>query len=194
MDKSTKILLGIGSVIVILVVADLIWWNTLLGRGRVNYPKNSKWAANNKTLDMVESMHPKLRQKFADFFTEVEKKLGLYIVGTSGFRTPEKQAELSIENDKNAGVGLSDHEYGFAMDVNVYNKNGQNILRKASSKKQWIDSGVVDIAKKHGFSWGGDFQSYHDPIHFYNDFGLPATKMLEMKKAGKVDKQGYLRV
>lgn len=194
MQRSTKVILGVTAVIVVLVVADLIWWNRLLGKGRVNYPKDIKWATNTKTLEMVESMHPKLRQKFADFFTEVEKKLGLYVVGTSGNRDYAQQASLDFSNDANAEPGLSDHEYGFAMDMNVYNKAGQNVLRKATSKKTWIDSGVVAIAKKHGFKWGGDFKDYHDPIHFYNDFGIPSGEMLAMKKAGKVDKEGYLKV
>ena len=194
MERSTKVILGVTAVIVVLVVADLIWWNRLLGKGKVNYPKDAKWATNTKTLEMVESMHPKLRQKFANFFTDVEKELGLYVVGTSGLRDTEKQIQLNLENDANATAGHSDHEYGFAMDINVYNKAGQNVLRKATSKKTWLDSGVVNIAKKHGFKWGGDFNSYHDPIHFYNDFGIPAPDMLAMRKVGKVDSNGYLKV
>lgn len=194
MERSTKVILGVTAIIVVLLVADLIWWNRLLSKGNVNYPKDIKWATNSKTLGMVESMHPKLRQRFADFFTEVEEKLGLYVISTSGLRTTAQQSGLDSKNEDNAEPGLSDHEYGFAQDINVADKTGKIILRKATPKKQWIDSGVVSIAKKHGFKWGGDFNSYYDPIHFYNDFGLPATKMLAMKKAGEVDKQGYLKV
>lgn len=192
MKKNSAVTIAIVSGVVVLsAIGILIYLNRKKG---LNYPKDAKWAKKSSTLGMVQKMHPKLRQKFADFFSDVEKKTGYTIVGTSGLRDSDEQASLSSQNSNNAQAGYSDHEYGFAIDVNVIDKLGNVVLRKASSKADWIKSGVVDIAKKHGFKWGGDFANYHDPVHFYNDFGIPAHQMLELKNAGKVDKEGYLKI
>jgi hypothetical protein len=192
MKKRSAITVAVVSVAIVLsAIGVLIYLNRKKG---VSYSKDAQWAKKSGTLNMVQQMHPKLRQKFADFFSEVEKKTGYTILGTSGLRSSAEQGQLSSQNSSNAQAGYSDHEYGFAMDVNVLDKSGNVVLRKASSKAEWIKSGVVDIAKKHGFKWGGDFANYHDPVHFYNDFGIPAHQMLELKNAGKVDNEGYLKV
>lgn len=190
MEKETKRAIIIFSSIFLLVGIGILIYkkmtHTLL------YPSDAKWAKNSKTLKMVDELHPKVKQDVADFFTDIEKD-GLVAIGTSGLRTSAQQAGLDAGNEKNADAGLSDHEYGFAIDINV-SKNGKIILRKASSTKEWNDSGVVAKAKKYKLKWGGDFKSYHDPIHFYNDFNIPAKDMPKRKLAGQVDKNGYLIV
>ncbi|MEQ4498698.1 M15 family metallopeptidase [Nocardioides kribbensis] len=52
---------------------------------------------------------------------------------------------------------LSNHSFGLALDFNVPGN-----LRGTVGE---IDRGVVDIFKKWGFTWGGDW-SYTDPMHF----------------------------
>jgi hypothetical protein len=187
-NKTTAIIVGS---FIVLAIGGIILYHSL--KKGLRYPKDAKWANNSDTLKKVSELHPKVRQRVADLFTDIEKELGLEVIATSGLRTTAQQAALDLTNNQNADAGLSDHEYGFAIDINV-KKDGNTILRKASSNKAWIDSGVVGIAKKKGLKWGGDFNSYHDPIHFYDDFGLPATEMPKMKLAGKVDKEGYLKV
>ena len=66
-------------------------------------------------------------------------------------------------------------------------------MRKASSTKSWKDSGIVKIAKEMGFKWGGDFNSYHDPIHFYLE-PLPRNDMKARYVAGKKDSSGYIEL
>lgn len=53
--------------------------------------------------------------------------------------------------------GLSLHTWGIALDLNV-----QGNLRGTVGE---IDRSVVDIFKRWGFAWGGDW-SYTDPMHF----------------------------
>ena len=53
--------------------------------------------------------------------------------------------------------GLSLHTWGIALDLNV-----QGNLRGSIGE---IDRGVVDVFKRWGFAWGGDW-SYTDPMHF----------------------------
>jgi hypothetical protein len=53
--------------------------------------------------------------------------------------------------------GLSLHTWGIAIDLNV-----QSNLRGTTGE---IDRRVVDVFKRWGFAWGGDW-AYTDPMHF----------------------------
>jgi hypothetical protein len=53
--------------------------------------------------------------------------------------------------------GLSLHTWGIAVDLNV-----QGNLRGTTGE---IDRRIVDVFKRWGFAWGGDW-SYTDPMHF----------------------------
>jgi hypothetical protein len=198
MDKKTKIwLIGLGAGTLVLG-ALVIAYNKEIKSGLKKtfggqkwFDSALKWYRDNKTRDIVEKLHPSAVNRFKEFISRIEKELGLQMIATSGYRTWEHQARLKKENPKNASAGNSSHNYGFALDVNVLDANGKNILRKATSSQKWIDSGIVDIAKEMGFKWGGDFKGYHDPIHFY----LEPVSRDEMKSrylAGKKDTSGYI--
>jgi hypothetical protein len=60
-----------------------------------------------------------------------------------------------IESDPSRGLSL--HTWGIAVDLNV-----QSNLRGTTGA---IDRRVVDIFKRWGFAWGGDW-AYTDPMHF----------------------------
>jgi len=162
------------------------------------FDESLKWYRNNKTKDIVDKLHPQYRNKVKEFFSRVEKELGLQMYATSGLRTFEEQAKLHKENPQNAKAGFSDHNYGFAVDVNVIDpKTGKIILKKANSSADWEKSGVVKIAKDMGFKWGGGsaFGGYHDPIHFYIDpKGMKGGQLLALYNSGKVDNNGYVIV
>jgi hypothetical protein len=181
--KDKLITIGIVSAFVVITLVGIVLYNK-----RFHIPKNMEWAKDKKTVDMITALHPKVRARVARIFTKVEKELGIVLKGTSGLRDHDKQASLNFKNPSNATAGLSDHEYGFALDVNAY-RNGKLILRKASSKQAWINSKIVKIFKDDGFKWGGDFNSYHDPIHFYDDFDIPAQEMAHRK----TDNKGYIK-
>lgn len=162
------------------------------------FDESLKWYRDSKTKDIVDKLHPKFRDKVKEFFSRVEKELGLQMYGTSGLRTFEEQAKLYKENPSNAKVGYSGHNYGFAVDVNVIDpKTGKVILRKNSTSDEWEKSGVVKIAKDMGFKWGGGgaFKGYNDPVHFYIDpNGMSTTQLLALHNSGKVDANGYVIV
>jgi hypothetical protein len=162
------------------------------------FDESLKWYRDSKTKDIVDKLHPQFRDKVKEFFSKVEKQLGLQMFATSGLRTFDQQAKLHKENPKNAKAGYSDHNYGFAVDVNVIDpKTGKIILRKASSSADWEKSGVVKIAKDMGFSWGGGgaFGGYHDPVHFYiQPKGMKSSQLLTLYNSGKVDSNGYVIV
>lgn len=182
--KDNWIVTGIVGGFIILTVTTI-----LIARSRsFHYNKNSKWAKDKDSVKKVSELHPKVRNRVAKVLTEIEKKTGYVVDVTSGFRSTDLQSALSHDNPKNAKAGLSDHEYGFAVDINA-TKNGKRLV-KASSRQTWIDSGIPKIFKDNGFKWGGDFKTYHDPIHFFDDFGIKPEKMATMPK----DKQGYIKL
>lgn len=56
------------------------------------------------------------------------------------------------------GTQVSTHAWGIAIDLNP----AQNPLGSEGK----MDPRVIDIFKQHGFTWGGDFSSRKDPMHF----------------------------
>ena len=102
---------------------------------------------------------------FITFINRVKKELGFDVIITQSYRSIAYQNKLHKENPKNAKGGFSAHNYGFAIDVN-FTKNGKIILKKSSPKHEWLESGIIKIAKECGLRWGGEFTLYYDPIHF----------------------------
>ncbi|MDP6934714.1 MAG: M15 family metallopeptidase [Myxococcota bacterium] len=104
------------------------------------------------------------RATFEDLFTRIEIETGYRVFVTSGSRTTEQQRRLKKADSRNASPGRSPHEHGRAMDLNLWSLDG--FVRKADSKETWEATGVPDIARGLGFRWGGDYRTYHDPVHF----------------------------
>lgn len=150
-----------------------------------------KWYNNTRTRGYFDKLHPKFRPLVAKWFSKVEDA-GMEVYPTSGYRTMEEQIKLYAENPSNAKPGYSYHNFGLAIDVNIF-KNGVNIAKKNQSCQHWKDTGVVKMAQDSGIRWMCDFGSYHDPVHFDLVFsGLNTTILRERYNAGKVDKNGYV--
>ena len=105
------------------------------------------------------------RARFEALFERIEARSGCWVLITSGSRSEEEQAALKRRNKKNAAPGRSLHEKQRAMDVNLVCPT-QGMLMKADRKATWEATGAPDVARTMGFRWGGDFKSYHDPVHF----------------------------
>jgi len=120
-------------------------------------------------LDHISSLNPQKRPVFILFLNEC-KKLGWTIIITQSYRSIATQNRLHKENPKNSIGGYSAHNYGFAIDVNFI--KDEIFLKKSTPKSEWLNSGIIDIAKKIGLRWGGEFENYYDPIHF--DCVLPS--------------------
>lgn len=127
----------------------------------------------------ISNLHPSVQNKFRQLISAIEKETGYSVVVTSGYRSFQKQLGLKAQNASNASAGFSQHNYGLALDINLA-RNGRIELNKQSDKKAWLDTGVVAIAKRLGFRWGGEsFNGYYDPVHF--DTGAIDTKKLYAK-------------
>lgn len=191
------ILILVGVLVASIIVGNILFNNNLDGSSKNWFDVDSKWYKDEHTRAIVQKLHPKFRNKVAEFFTKMEKELGLSAYATSGYRTIAEQQVLHNQNPANAKPGYSSHNFGFAIDLNVKNKDGKIILKKASSDKEWNDSKVVELAKDLGLSWGGGgaFGSYHDPVHFYiKPKGLNNADLRAMYNEGKTDKDGYVLV
>ena len=159
--------------------------------------QDKRSVADSNSEAMIKQLHPKFQNLARAFVNRAKDKLGLGVFLTSGYRSFEKQQQLYNENKNNAKPGYSSHNYGFAIDVNVKDKNGNIFLLKNTSDDKWQKSGILDIAKELGLKWGGGgtFGSYNDRVHFFiTPKGLSTQSLLALHNQGKVDADGYVNV
>ena len=102
--------------------------------------------------------------QFEKLVHRIHKDTPYLVYITSGYRSTEHQKSLHKQNSKNARPGSSPHEFKRAIDINLIGIKG--FIRKSDSKRTWIKTGVPKIADELGFRWGGNFKTYHDPVHF----------------------------
>lgn len=149
------------------------------------------------TLDRIELLHPAVRQEVKDIYlNEIVPALTGRAICRFAYtlRTFAEQDALFAQgrtrlfdnSGKRLGVvtkakgGQSIHNYGLALDiVLVKDTNGDGTFDAASwetnvdfdkdGKPDWME--VVNILKKHGWVWGGDWKSFKDAPHFEKTFG-----------------------
>ena len=103
----------------------------------------------------------------------------------------------------NAAAGWSMHNHNLAWDIVILEDKDNNGSFESASwdtvkdfdkdgKADWME--VVEIFKKYGFVWGGDFKSIVDKPHFEINCGLNIKQLLTLKKEGKVDKEGFILI
>jgi len=162
------------------------------------------------SIKRLNQLHPKIRQKALDAYAEAVAKtpVGIHPFITQTMRSfAESDALYAQGRTKpgpivtNAPGGSSYHNYGLALDF-VIQKDGKESW---VVDKNWMI--VVNIFKKHGFVWGADWdndgitkaqgdkdESMVDAPHFEMRFGKNWRDLLALKKAGKVDKDGYVLI
>lgn len=134
----------------------------------------------------VVSLHPIVAEKMKTLKAESEA-LGIRIAITDGFRSEAEQNALYRKGRSapgnivtNAKGGQSYHNYGLAIDFAIRTKKGKVLWDTAydgnrNGKSDWME--VVGIAKRLGFSWGGDWESFPDYPHLQMDFGLSIPEL-----------------
>jgi len=156
-----------------------------------------------KTLDRIKLMHPKLIKEVEEIYDEIcEALTGRAICRfTSTLRTFAEQDALYAKGRTapggkvtNAKAGLSMHNYGLALDI-VLIKDGKDAIwdvkvdLDGDGKADWIE--VVTIFKQYGWECGIDWKFYDAP-HFQKTFGKSVRELLALKNANKVDSKGYV--
>ncbi len=146
------------------------------------------------SLERIGKLHPKVREEVKKIYDEVDVVLtgrsGIRI--TQGLRTIEEQDVLYAQGRTtpgkivtNAKGGSSYHNYGLAVDF-VLLLDGKEISWSTDKdfdgdrKADWME--VVEVFKKYGWKWGGEFKSIKDYPHFEKSFGYSVSQLFEKYK------------
>lgn len=140
-----------------------------------------------RSLDNLNTLHPKFRQSAIDAWTEAQVAMpeNVKIIVVQGLRTfAESDALYAQGRTKpgpivtNAPAGESFHNFSLAFDFEMVT-NGKNDYVVGPN---WMQ--VVSIMKKYGMEWGGDWKSIKDDPHFENRYGYTWRQLLVKHNAG----------
>jgi peptidoglycan L-alanyl-D-glutamate endopeptidase CwlK len=164
-----------------------------------------------KTLERIQLLHPKLREEALTMYDEIVAAL----TGTAAcrfaytLRTFAEQDALFAQGRTKAGAivtkskgGQSYHNYGLAIDiVLLVDKDKNGTFETASwdlktdfdgdGKSDWQE--IVAIFKRYGYEWGGDWK-FTDAPHFQKTLGKSIAELQTLHKTGKVDKNGFVLI
>ena len=164
-----------------------------------------------KTLERIQLLHPKLRDEALTMYDEIVTAL----TGTAAcrfaytLRTFAEQDALFAQGRTKPGAivtkakgGQSYHNYGLAIDiVLLVDKDKNGTFETASwdlktdfdgdGKSDWQE--IVAIFKRYGYEWGGDWK-FNDAPHFQKTFGKSIAELQTLHKTGKVDKNGFVLI
>ena len=164
-----------------------------------------------KTLERIQLLHPKLRDEALEMYDEIVEAL----TGSAAcrfaytLRTFAEQDSLYAQGRTkpgskvtNAKAGHSYHNYGLAIDIVLLvdkDKNGSFETAEWDNKTDFDKDGkadwmeVVQIFKKYGYEWGGDWK-FIDTPHFQKTLGKSIYELKALHTAGKVDKNGFVLI
>lgn len=163
-----------------------------------------------KTLERIQLLHPKVRAEAMDIYTEISKALTGDAICRYAFtlRTIAEQNALYAQGRSkpgkivtNARGGMSYHNYGLAIDIVLLVVKDDNDLQTAmwdvktdfdgDRKSDWME--CVTIFKQYGWEWGGDWK-FSDAPHFQKTFGKSVRELMALHTGGKVDKNGFVLI
>ena len=147
------------------------------------------------TLDRIHLLHPDVRWEASEIYKEICEALNGRVLCrfSHTLRTFAEQDALYAQGRTkpgrkvtNAPGGKSYHNYGLAIDiVMILDKDGNGTYESASwdtkldfdgdGESDWIE--VVEIFKRYGWVWGGDWKFYDAP-HFQKTFGYTINDLL----------------
>ena len=138
----------------------------------------------------IDTLDPSVQADFKAFFTALKAAKYTEPTITSARRSVKHQWCLHFPGkcERNGkpftekGIQTSapcdsDHQYGFAIDMNVVDGDGEPLTSKSTTTR-WRK--VEAIAKKHNIEWQGT----NDPVHFYHNTAKGAVAKLKKKCKG----------
>lgn len=158
-----------------------------------------------KTLERIQLLHPKLRGEVVDIYNEICDALKgrAFCRFAYTLRTFAEQDALYAQGRTKPGKivtkakgGLSYHNYGLALDI-VLIIDGKEASWDEKSDfdgdriSDWQE--VVTIFKQHGWEWGGDW-TFRDAPHFQKTFGRSIRELLVLHSSSKVDEHGFVKI
>jgi peptidoglycan LD-endopeptidase CwlK len=141
-----------------------------------------------RSLDNLNTLHPKFRQSAIDAWTQAQAAMpaNVQIIVIQGMRSFEESNALYAQGRTEPGpivtdapAGESYHNYGLAFDFDMVTDGKDDDV----VGPHWMT--VVDIMKAAGMTWGGDFpKGFCDAPHFENKFGFNWRDLLAFHNAG----------
>ena len=165
------------------------------------------------TLQRIQTAHPKLRAELSKIYVEANNKLGkgVRLRFSHVLRTFKEQDALYAQGRTtgkkgaivtNARAGQSMHNYGLAVDIVLLidkDKNGTFETASFEAGKDWDGDKVADwlevveVFKKYGWQWGGDWR-FKDMPHFEKTGGKTWRELKALHDAKKTDCNGYVNL
>lgn len=162
------------------------------------------------TLERIKLLHPSVRIEAGYIYDEIcdslkGKALCRFAYTIRTFAEQDKlYAQGRTEKGKvvtNAKAGESFHNYGLAIDIVLLvdkDKNGSfesaswetNVDFDGDGKSDWIE--VVNVFKKYGWVWGGNWSHFKDLPHFEKSFGFSVMELKKMFEQKKVCSNNYV--
>ncbi len=155
------------------------------------------------SIQQVATAHPHARMDFTNAMIEVQANMpdnveviwfeiyrsfehtaALYKLGRTVVNPDGKSKSKPMGNIVSwAKAGESWHDWGLAGDIAMFTNGKPDYVVGPN----WMK--VVEIMKKHGFTWGGDFPKQPvdetDPPHFEKKYGQSLNGLMAMRNAGK---------
>lgn len=152
------------------------------------------------TKERIDKLHPTVRTEVESIINECDKVLTgrAKVRITQGIRTFEEQNLLYAKGRTspgkivtNAKGGQSIHNYGFSVDIClILDGKTASFDTKADwdddKKSDWME--CVEVFKKHGWNWGGDWKTFKDMPHFEKKGFSEWRELLKLNR----DKSGYI--
>ena len=155
------------------------------------------------SLAKLQQLHPALRDVAIAAYNEAvaATPAGVHPVIDQALRSFEESAKLYAQGRttpgsivSNAKAGQSWHNYGLAIDFHLV-IDGKDVWPNEPAKDaNWMI--VVNTFKKHGFNWGGDWQSFKDYPHLERKMGYDLNTLFQKWKNNDtfIDKNGQTYV
>jgi len=100
-----------------------------------------------------------VNQKIVPFLDSVQREVN---AANTGYAFTDVQTYNY--RSKRGGGGQSLHSWGIAIDINPQSNPYQ--IGNWGEPQTDIPQPIIDIFKKYGFAWGGDWPGERDPMHF----------------------------
>ena len=115
-----------------------------------------------------------------------EKTTGIHCVLLSGTRTYAEQNRLYklVPKVTNAHGGQSNHNFGIAVDVGLF-QNGKYLTgANAAENKIYADFATLIKRQVHDIEWGGDWVTFKDMPHYQHVTGKTLTEIRGLFEQG----------
>lgn len=139
-----------------------------------------------REVPQVAGLHPVVAAN-RDLLVELTKAEGIDVLISDDFRSSAEQDALYRKGRTDEGSivtkakgGESYHNYGLAIDFALLTPEGKAIWDmeydgNRNGQADWME--VVAIAKRLGFTWGGDWDNFPDYPHLQMDFGYSIREL-----------------